>query len=323
MKNLLQKFKENKKLKKRILAVVSTTLAFALFVSSVVVYQKSKQNIKAAENKSQNALEETLKNEQTNEEAESKNLSDAAAGNFENESSSDSALDSDKDVTVPISEKTSEPSTQKKISTGSKKPNSSVQNSVKPNKPASAPANKPTTTTQLAVNTCSHNWKLISYTNGCYVYHCSKCDDYKDEERAMNPNDFMGNKSEYLEFLALVNKARKAEGLKEVQYLDIAQEGANTRAVEIIENFSHTRPNGKRGVSAVGECIVKANISNLAASNENIAGGRGYNTSATDAFNRWMNSSGHRANIMSKYISHIVVAQCAGNWVMIGISPVE
>lgn len=315
MKKFLQNLKADKKFRNTIISVASVVVALAIILSSVLFIT----------NRNKNKVEIGNKSEST---------SDSRAVVAEPESESATIAQSNEESTSQIDEQnsrteSSEPASQ----SGNVKTDSGTQNRK--------PVNNTTTTTKQhsgntvtttktnsgnggsAVNTCNHNWKLISYTNGCYVYHCSKCDDYKTDEREMNPNDFMGNKSEYMEFLSLVNKARKAEGLNEVQYLDVAQEGANTRAVEIIGNFSHTRPNGKRGVSAVGECIVKANISNLAASNENIAGGRGYNTSATDVFNRWMNSSGHRANIMSQYISHIVVAQCAGNWVMIGISPID
>ncbi len=313
MKNLLQKFKENKKLKKRILAVVSTTLAFALFVSSVVVYQKSKQNIKAAENKSQNALEETLKNEQTNEEAESKNLSDAAAGNFENESSSDSALDSDKDVTVPISEKTSEPSTQKNISTGSKKPSDSTQNGIKPTKPASAPANKPTTTTQFAVNTCSHNWS--SWKNiGLWTQErtCTKCG-WTEEHEHDNRNDYMGNKSEYLELLKYVNQARKDAGLNELVYCSEFQAGADTRAKEITVNYSHTRPNGEKS-SSVYEKYRFTTIHGyvFVSTFENICNAY----SAKEAFTAWINSPGHKETIMLEHGFGFVASKCGGYWVM-------
>lgn len=314
MKNLLQKIKDNKKFKKRIIAVVSATLAFALFASSVVVYQKSKQNIKVEGNKNQNAFEETLKNEKTNKEAESENSSDAAAENFENESSSDSAQDSEKDVTVPNSEKTSEPSTQNNSSTGSKKPNSTAQNSVKPSEPASVPANKPITTTQPAVTACSHNWKLISYTNGCYVYNCLKCDDYKSEERKMNPDDFMGNKSEYLELLRYVNQARREAGLNELVYCNEFQSGADTRAKELTVNYSHTRPNGEKS-SSVYEKYRYTNIHGymFVSTFENAVAGA---DTAKQAFTAWMNSSGHKETIMLEHGFGFVASKCDGYWVM-------
>lgn len=239
-------------------------------------------------------------------------MSDTAAENFENESSSDSAQDLEKDMTVPNSEKTSEPSTQNNSSIGSTKPSSIDQNSVKPSEPASAPTNKPTTTTQPAVTACSHNWKLISYTNGCYVYNCTKCDDYKSEEREMNPNDFMGNKSEYLEFLALVNKARKAEGLNELQYCpdNRVQNIADIRAKELTVNFSHTRPDGTSSGSMFNEYLENGGM--YMPNGEACHSG---NTTAESAFNSLMHSPKHRAILMCESSTHFVCARCEGYWV--------
>lgn len=236
---------------------------------------------------------------------------------------------SDEDNEEPSSDKsnsTSTTSTTKSSTTTTTKQTETTtrKNSSSGSSNKVTTTSKPVTTTKPVVTTteasCKHNYELISYTNGCYVYYCSKCDYYKSEEREMNPNDFMGSKSEYYEFLDYVNQARREAGLHEVQYLDIAQKGADTRAQEITQKFSHTRPNGKRGISAVGECIVEANIDNLAACNENIHSGF---TTAKGAFNSWMNSEGHRANIMSEGISYVVVARCDNYWVMIGIAIVD
>lgn len=322
MKNLLQKFNENKKLKNRAIALVSTTLAFALFLSSVAVYQKSKQNIKVEGNKNQNALEETLKNEQSYENAESKNLSDAAAENFENESSSDLVQDSDKDISVPDNEKTSEPSTQMNSTTG-KKPNNTTQNNVNPTKPATANSTtEPDYYTTNAEKYCengNHQWGSWVIEDGQKRYRCcTKCPEQENNENwEWKPEYHMGNKSEYLEFLGYVNKARREAGLKEVKYADFAQEGANVRAVELTQKFSHTRPNGKSGLSAVGPLIT---IPNLAVCCENIASGCG---NANIAFNAWMNSPGHRDNIMSDAVTYIVVARCGGYYVMLGFNSFE
>lgn len=317
MKNLLQKIRENKKLKKRIITVASAMLAFALFVSSVVVYQKSKQNIKAAESTNKNALEETLNNEQTNNEAESENSSDGAAENFESDSEFEAAQNTLSDSTSQNNGNATAPSNQTNSSTGSKKPNGTFQNGIKPSKPANASTNNQTITTQLAVNVCKHNWKLISYTNGCYVYHCSKCNDYKSEEREMNPNDFMGNKSEYLEFLSLLNKARRAEGLNELQYCPDSrvQNIADIRAKELTVSFSHTRPDG----SAVGKLFNE-----YTESTDGLYDGYGgeaicsvHDSSPKSAFDGFMNSPKHRKILMCEGSTHFVCARCDGYWVVL------
>lgn len=306
MKKFLQNLKADKKFRNTVISVTSVVVALAIILSSVLFIT----------NRNKNKVEIGNKSEST---------SDSRAVVAEPESESATIAQSNEESTSQLDEQNSEPASQ----SGNVKTDSGTQNRK--------PVNNTTTTTKQhsgntvtttktnsgnsgsAVNACNHNWQLISYTNGCYVYHCAKCDDYKTDEREMNPNDFMGNKSEYLEFLALVNKARKAEGLNEVQYLDIAQEGANTRAQELTVSYSHIRPNGKSFGSAVQPDISRSGLM-IAASNENIVSGA---DTAEEAFNCWMHSSGHRANIMNKYISHIVVARCNRYWVMIGISPID
>lgn len=209
--------------------------------------------------------------------------------------------------------KGSSTTTTKQTETTTKK-NTSTGNSN------SKPTSTTTTTRPTDTTICSHSWSEWKNIR-LWVQEktCKKCG-WCEEREVDNRDDFMGSKSEYLELLGYINEARKEAGLHEVQYLDIVQKGADTRAQEITQKFSHTRPNGKKGISAVGECIVEANIDNLAACNENLHSGF---TTAKGAFNSWMNSEGHRANIMSEGISYIVVARCDNYWVMIGIAIVD
>ena len=245
----------------------------------------------------------------------------------EPESESATIAQSNEESTSQIDEQNSEPVSQSG-NVQTEKPNGNVSQAQKP-------VNNTTTTTKQhsgntvtttkinsgnggsAVNTCKHSWKLDGYGAGNYVYICTKCGDYKSEEHELNPNDFpMGNKSEYLELLGYVNKARREAGLNEVKYFDIGQEGANTRAKELLISYSHTRPNGKSGASAVGECIVNAKITNLAAGSEVITRGE----TAKNAFNSWMNSPNHKKIILSEGASYIVAARCHDCWVMINVS---
>ncbi|MCH5192054.1 MAG: CAP domain-containing protein [Oscillospiraceae bacterium] len=254
------------------------------------------------------------------------------------------------EITDNVTEPTqTEQTTKKAVSTGNTE--TTTKKATTPTGSSSGSSNKGTSATSCShswseykwgtteatyadkYRTCSkcgktENWRDCNHSFGSWAdvrlkvqeRVCSKCG-WEESRDADNADKFMGNKSEYLEFLFLVNEARRAEGLNEVKYLDVAQDGANIRAVEITENFSHTRPNGKRGISAVGECITKANITNLAACNENIVGSA--TKTPKQAFDSWMNSAGHRANILSDGISYIVVARCDGYWAMIGVAIVE
>ena len=334
MKNILQKFKENTKLKKRIIAVVSVTLAFALILSSVVVYKKSKQNIKTAE-KSQNTFEETLKNEQTPENAESENLSGAVAENPENEAISESAQNTDSDSTVPNSEKTTAPTTQINISTGGSKPsnNPAPANNTKPSSQSSGQCNhswsaykwgNTESTYGNKYRTCSkcgksESWRDCDHSYGAWTIRnmyvkyrtCSKCG-WEDEQEGDYRSQCMGTKAEYMEFLRLVNKARKAEGLNELQYCPDSrvQNIADIRAKELTVNFSHTRPDGTSSGSMFNEYLENGGM--YMANGEACYSG---NTTAEGAFNSLMHSPKHRAILMCESSTHFVCARCEGYWV--------
>lgn len=87
--------------------------------------------------------------------------------------------------------------------------------------------------------------------------------------------------------LDLVNKERKNYGLSELTLTQSLTDSAMLRAVETTVSFSHTRPNGEK-------CFTAFEWSRAAG--ENIAYGQ---RSPEQVVNAWMNSSGHRANILS------------------------
>ena len=72
---------------------------------------------------------------------------------------------------------------------------------------------------------------------------------------------------------------------------------AQTRAEEITENFSHTRPNGQNYWTALGEAGIP-----YYPGGENISAGR---ESAAATMEGWMNSTGHRANILREGIGGV------------------
>lgn len=96
---------------------------------------------------------------------------------------------------------------------------------------------------------------------------------------------------------AIVNSERAANGLSPLKYSDKLSEAALVRAGEIQSAFSHTRPNGTSCFTAIKE----AGISYTTAG-ENIAYGQ---RSPEEVMNSWMNSSGHRANILGQNYEYI------------------
>lgn len=83
----------------------------------------------------------------------------------------------------------------------------------------------------------------------------------------------------------LVNAERKNAGLSALEIDDKAMEYAQVRAQEITVSYTHTRPNG-----------LKKPYDEIGAMNENIAGGGTPET----VMKAWMDSPGHRANILNK-----------------------
>jgi len=96
------------------------------------------------------------------------------------------------------------------------------------------------------------------------------------------------------EVLRLVNAERKKAGLAQLRAGSPSlSAAANKRAQEIATRFSHTRPNGGSCFSVLDEYNVSST-----ARGENIA--YGYGTPA-QVVEGWMQSSGHRANILGDY----------------------
>ena len=97
----------------------------------------------------------------------------------------------------------------------------------------------------------------------------------------------------------LVNQERAKAGLKSLSVNQAAAAAANVRAREIEGAFSHTRPNGSSFSTA-----LKEQGASYRAAGENIAYGQ---RSAEQVMEGWMNSSGHRANILSAQYTAIGV----------------
>lgn len=101
--------------------------------------------------------------------------------------------------------------------------------------------------------------------------------------------------------LSRVNTARAQNGLFPLALDSAMTRAANVRAAELAKRFSHTRPNGARGLTALAEAGVS-----YRAAGENIAAGQ---QTAQAVMAAWMNSSGHRANILSAKYSRLGVGQ--------------
>lgn len=99
--------------------------------------------------------------------------------------------------------------------------------------------------------------------------------------------------------VSLVNIERAKEGLAALTVDEKVQAAAQIRAMECEQSFSHTRPNGSNFATALKEQGVS-----YRRAGENIAWGQ---RSPEEVVNAWMNSPGHRANIMNANFTKIGV----------------
>lgn len=99
--------------------------------------------------------------------------------------------------------------------------------------------------------------------------------------------------------VALVNAERAKYGLSALKMDSRVQQAAQVRAAETVQSFSHTRPNG----SSFSTALTEAGVSYMR-SGENIAYGQ---STPQQVVNAWMNSSGHRANILNESFTTIGV----------------
>ena len=91
--------------------------------------------------------------------------------------------------------------------------------------------------------------------------------------------------------VTLVNRIRVANGLNKLTTYDKLTEVAQVRAKEIEISYSHTRPDGTKCFTALDEAGLRT-----VTAGENIA--KGYSTPER-VVDAWMNSPGHRANILN------------------------
>lgn len=137
--------------------------------------------------------------------------------------------------------------------------------------------------------------------DGKKEYTCSICNNVKTEvlPATGEPADDQPSSDYATEVARLVNVERAKAGLKPLTVDTQVQAVAQLRAKEIKQAFSHTRPNGTACFTALDEQDVS-----YVTAGENIA--YGYPTPA-DVMEGWMNSPGHRANILDSDYTKIGV----------------
>lgn len=109
--------------------------------------------------------------------------------------------------------------------------------------------------------------------------------------------------------LALMNAARAAEGASALKLDDDLCKAAQIRAEELQELFDHTRPNGTKCFTILEDIGWSNGYSALG---ENIAMGQ---TTPEIVMDSWMNSQGHRENILNTDFNKVGIARHQNGWV--------
>lgn len=129
---------------------------------------------------------------------------------------------------------------------------------------------------------------IVAYTpdGGKYEYHLMVGG--KENRTVIEQRVESRNENFATEVLRLVNIERARVGVPPLRLASDLQTATAIRAREIVGYFSHTRPNGT-------DCFtVMRNRGRICG--ENIAAG---NSSASATVKQWMNSDGHRKNILN------------------------
>ena len=128
---------------------------------------------------------------------------------------------------------------------------------------------------------------------------------------SLNPGFGSGSGSSQTSYAAqvvsLVNAERAKYGLSALTMDSSVTAAAQVRAGELYRSFSHTRPDGRSCFTALREAGAS-----YSGAGENIAYGQ---RSPEAVMQAWMNSSGHRANILSNKYTKIGVGYTVKNGV--------
>lgn len=153
--------------------------------------------------------------------------------------------------------------------------------------------------TQIDITTTNSNDNDVTNNNQNSNSYIS------DETNTDNNEVIIENKTiiqEYKQDLArqvleLVNQTRSENGLQPLTWNTSLEQSAMIRSKELVSLFSHTRPNGESCFTVVDTYYY--------AIGENIAAGQ---PSAEAVFNAWMNSDGHRTNILSENFTDVGIS---------------
>lgn len=113
------------------------------------------------------------------------------------------------------------------------------------------------------------------------------------------PDDKISVNQQEWDVLRIVNIERFNQGKLPVTMVGALQDATDIRAKELTSFYSHTRPNGKKPFTAIKKSFSKGRTfaENIAMCQE----------TAAEVMNSWMNSKGHRKNILTGKFTYLGV----------------
>lgn len=139
---------------------------------------------------------------------------------------------------------------------------------------------------------------ICTYTDDSKVL--CRDDGFEETDISVGARSGIDTEAAVWEVLDYVNSEREKNGLPALVMDAELVDTANLRATEIVNKFSHTRPNGT-------DCFTA--FPSMNAMGENIAAGqRSAYEVMYDTSYGWMNSAGHRSNILSSSFNCVGIA---------------
>lgn len=140
-------------------------------------------------------------------------------------------------------------------------------------------------------------------STGSQTNHDSEYDDISPDDQSV-PESVVSQQAK--DVLSLVNAERQKQGLSSLSLSDKLTAVANEKAHDMAENnyFSHTSPTYGSPFQMLQQYGIRYKTAG-----ENIAAGQ---RSAEEVMNSWMNSSGHRANILNSAYTEIGIGYYSG-----------
>jgi uncharacterized protein YkwD len=116
--------------------------------------------------------------------------------------------------------------------------------------------------------------------------------------------------------LALHNQARRNHGLRPLCVNVALTRAARAHSRDMIRNnyFSHTSRNGQSFQQRLKRFGYPPRNCRASGVGENIAGGSGSYGAPGNTFRRWMNSPGHRSNILNRQFRQVGIGVASGNY---------